>query len=122
MSHLNAIRCEAHKDLLIYALYKNTKVNRFNDFVFWTKNTLFRQDAMKLYKQALLSEKLPTEELNKINWEKRKKLIRFAYERIPFYKEYYDDNHFHPDMLKRRTIGNWYLFWKNVMYVIDEAI
>ena len=98
---------------------KNTKVNRFNDFVFWTKNTLFRQDAMKLYKQALLSEKLPTEELNKINWEKRKKLIRFAYERIPFYKEYYDDNHFHPDMLKKED--DW-KFWKNVMYVIDEAI
>ena len=25
VSHLNAIRCEAHKDLLIYALYKKYK-------------------------------------------------------------------------------------------------
>lgn len=85
---------------------KSIKMEKINNYISWMKNKIFRPTAIKLYKEALHNEKLSIKELNKVNWEKRVKIVEFAYNNIPFYKEYYDANKFHPNMLKKEEDWN----------------
>lgn len=72
----------------------------FRDFVFWSKNYLFRKKAIYQYKDALNNQKESIEKIKRINWEKRKKIVVYAYENIPFYKRFYDANNFNPYSLE----------------------
>lgn len=74
---------------------------------FWLKNTLLRPKAYQEYLKALEVEQNSRDQLSEINWAKRKKLVAFAYEAIPFYRKFYDENHFHPSQLK--TESDWAL-------------
>lgn len=71
----------------------------FTESIFWLKNNLFRKKAIIQYNDALEHCRLSKEELKKLNWEKRLKIITFAYYNIPFYKKYYNEMSFHPSML-----------------------
>ncbi len=75
------------------------------DLILSIKNYLFRYRALKQYKTAISNENLSTDEMNKLNFIKRKNLINYAYNHIPFYKEFYDKKQFHPDML--RSENDW---------------
>lgn len=66
--------------------------------LFWLKNSI-RLTAMSQYKSAMATQ-FNTETINKINWEGRKKIVTHAYEKIPFYRSFYDKMGFHPSMLK----------------------
>ena len=81
-------------------------ISEFNDNVFWLKNKLFRRDAIALYKEAMRNQSLSPEELKEACFEKRVRLVRFAYENIPFYRQYYDECGFHPDNLKSEEDWN----------------
>lgn len=81
--------------------------SKFKDNFFWLKNTLLRPKAYKEYLKALKTESLTSAELSAINWEKRKKLVAFAYDNIPFYKMFYNEHNFHPNDLK--TEKDWTL-------------
>ena len=59
----------------------------FRDFVFWSKNYLFRKKAIAQYRDALNNQKESIDKIKEINWEKRKKIVVYAYENIPIYKE-----------------------------------
>lgn len=76
-----------------------------NNFIFWTKNYLFRPNAIKQYKASLVNIENDSN-LKTLNWKKRVSIIRYAYNNIPFYKKYYDDNGFHPNMLKSENDWN----------------
>ena len=76
-----------------------------NNFIFWTKNYLFRPNAIKQYKASLVNIENDSN-LKTLNWEKRVSIIRYAYNNIPFYRKYYDDNGFHPNMLKSENDWN----------------
>ena len=80
----------------------------FRDLVFWFKNYAFRPNAINQYKEALNNQTQSIDDIKRINWEKRKKLIIYAYENIPFYKKFYDDNKFNPYLLKDE------MDWSNV--------
>ena len=71
----------------------------FIKIIFWIKNYLFRPTAIKQYKESVANINSELD-LKNINWNKRVKIIRFAYNNIPFYKKFYDENDFQPDMLK----------------------
>lgn len=77
----------------------------FPHFVFWLKNRLFRHAAMAQYREALHNERLSVVEFRRMCWEKRVDLVHYAYETVPFYREYYDAHGFHPDQLK--TEADW---------------
>ncbi len=60
---------------------------------------------MQQYEKALLSDTLSCEELNEINWNKRKAIITHAYNHSAFYKRFYDEHDFNPSLLK--TEDDW---------------
>lgn len=74
-------------------------MNYIVNFVFWFKNYLFRPYAIKQYRCALRNYKLNSTRLEELNWEKRKLLVFYAYQNIPFYHDFYEMNRFHPSML-----------------------
>lgn len=65
--------------------------------VFWIKNHIFRDKAIKEYKTALQNELKTSEEIAEINFRKRKRLLHFAYDNSKFYKDFYDQHNFHPE-------------------------
>ena len=73
--------------------------------IFWSKQKLLRPAQFALYKQALANEELSLDEINFINWNKRKKIIQHAYSNSTFYKKFYDASGFKPSDLK--TFDDW---------------
>jgi phenylacetate-CoA ligase len=77
----------------------------FNHLIFKLKNSLFRKSAIQQYQEALQNCTLTKEQLQQLNWEKRKAIVAHAYHHTVFYKRYYDEMGFHPDMLQ--TEDDW---------------
>lgn len=67
--------------------------------IFWQKQKIFRRKAYRRYKSCLENDRIEEKKLKLINWEKRKKIVEFAYEQIPFYNLKYRSSDFHPSML-----------------------
>lgn len=67
--------------------------------LFFLKNLLLRPKAYKLYGQLIKNSLMTEDEVRRLNWEKRKALIKYAYEEIPFYKAHFDVHGFHPSYL-----------------------
>jgi phenylacetate-CoA ligase len=76
-----------------------------NYIIFKLKNIFFRRAAVKQYKEAIRNCSLTSEQLQDLNWEKRKTIVSHAYNNTVFYKQYYDSMGFHPDMLQ--TESDW---------------
>lgn len=74
-------------------------VNKLNDFIFCLKNSIFRRRAVTLYNDALRRQNLSEKEFYSECWEHRLKIVKYAYEHIPFYKKYYDSVGFKPSCL-----------------------
>ncbi len=74
--------------------------------VFWFKNRLFRNNAFDLYRESLANENKSRDEIIEINWTKRKEIVRFCFESIPFYNNHYNSFSFHPDDLKELSDWN----------------
>jgi phenylacetate-CoA ligase len=72
----------------------------FQTVAFNWKNSFFRKNAVRQYRESLSNCSLTQDEIIELNFLKRKKLISYAYENIKFYMEYYDIMNFHPKMLK----------------------
>ena len=62
-----------------------------------TEADFVKEQAMQQYEKALLSDTLSCEELNEINWNKRKAIITHAYNHSAFYKRFYDEHDRHAD-------------------------
>lgn len=75
------------------------------DNIFWFKNRIFRDNAYRVYQESLANQNKSRDEIIEINWNKRKNLVKFCYENIPFYKAHYDNFSFHPEDLKE--LSNW---------------
>lgn len=74
-------------------------MSNIHNAIFWIKNNVFRQKAVREYQLSLSHITLDQENVDKINWEKRKKIVDFAYNNSSFYHRFYDEHHFHPSML-----------------------
>jgi phenylacetate-CoA ligase len=57
-----------------------------------TKMSFAKPNAVKNYSEALSTQFYSDERLNEIQEQKTIRLIRFAYENVPFYREKYDKN------------------------------
>ena len=64
--------------------------------MFWEKNKLFRNNAVKQYNISEKNISGGYEYIRELNWKKRCEIVRFAYDNIPFYREYYDSKDFNP--------------------------
>lgn len=65
----------------------------------------FRRGAYNAQKKASEYEKLSGIEKYKQDWTDRVNIVWYAYTYIPYYKELYDKNNFHPNLLK--TEADW---------------
>ncbi|MDT0294042.1 phenylacetate--CoA ligase family protein [Mesonia ostreae] len=75
-------------------------MSHLSSFSFILKNTLLRNKAIQKYKVFKENDLKSKKDLELLNWEKRKNIVYYAYENIPFYKEWYNKHNFHPDQLK----------------------
>lgn len=57
------------------------------------------------YKQLMENRLLSRGDMEKFSFLKFKKIVEYAYENSPFYKEYYNKKKFNPSMLKE--VGDW---------------
>ncbi len=73
-------------------------MSKIQDIIFWTKNS-FRPEAMRQYRKALAFEQWGGGKIEEENWQMRKEIVRIAYERVPFYKKFYNERGFNPSML-----------------------
>ncbi len=57
------------------------------DRIFWLKQKWARPRAYRYYQQLLENQFRSPDEIMAINWEKRKRLLKYAYEQVPFYRK-----------------------------------
>lgn len=76
--------------------------------VFFLKNELFRRKAFLEYKRSLENEMLSNKKLQELNFQKRVKLLKFVYNNISFYKNFYDSYNLNPKNFKEKE------YWKEI--------
>jgi phenylacetate-CoA ligase len=69
--------------------------------IFFLKNALFNPKARRRFLELRKEEKLSQHELDSLNWKRRKNLIWWAWEQVPFYQNYWKQAHFHPSQLEQ---------------------
>jgi len=75
--------------------------------IFFAKYGMYRRKAFPMYRSLLSHQYLSREELEDINWDRRQKLLKYAWEKIPFYQKKYNDIGLHPDDIRRpEDFGN----------------
>jgi len=77
----------------------------FKDRIFWLKQRWGRRRAYRYYQQLLENESRSPDEILAINWEKRKRLLQYAYERIPFYRKRFQSLGLNPSDV--RDVNDW---------------
>src|SRR5690554_1476131 len=69
------------------------KIKKINSTAFYFKNKVFRPKAYSSFKKAQNNEEnLDAIEIDKINFQKRIELVKYVYNNIPFYKNFYNDH------------------------------
>jgi phenylacetate-CoA ligase len=63
-----------------------SEVDKVKISLFFAKYTLYNQRAKRYYRELLSNQSLSEDEMSNYNWLKRKKLLEYAYEKIPYYK------------------------------------
>ena len=86
----------------------------FQQFVFEFKD-LLRTGATAARRAAAEYERLSGEQKKLQDWTGRIELVTLAYEKIPFYRDFYDKNGFRPSMLK--TESDW-----NLVPIVEKSM
>lgn len=87
-----------------------------NHNVFFLKNNLFRQKAMKEYKLSLGNQLLSKDEIINLNFKKRTALLKHAYYNVPFYNKFYKENYIDPKLFDN------YKYWDKIPVVEKKFI
>ena len=69
--------------------------------IFFAKYWLYRRGCLKAYRELLRNQGLSRDELEHLNWEKRRSLLAYAYEKVPFYRKRYSQLGLHPEDIKQ---------------------
>lgn len=77
----------------------------FKSLILWTKFTLLHPKILSSYLALKRNERLSPDALAALNWQKRQRLLRFAYENVPYYRAKYDAAGLNP--LDIRTPEQW---------------
>jgi phenylacetate-CoA ligase len=80
---------------------KSMTGNDFKRTIFWAKYRCFRRQAIPFYRELVGNQYLSLDEIQHINWSKRRNLLAYAYERSPFYNKKYLGVGLHPSDVKR---------------------
>ena len=76
----------------------------------------FRSGSRQARREALRYEKLSGREKEMADWNARRKLVSYVYDKIPYYRDYYDKCGFHPSQLQLEQD------WERVPVLEKEAI
>lgn len=80
-----------------------TKREKERIFIDRTKRTY--PEIWRYYEDLIHNESLSADELRALNFKRRCEILHFAYRNSPFYKKFYDQNHFNPADVK--TESDW---------------
>ncbi|KYJ85568.1 phenylacetate--CoA ligase family protein [Sulfurovum riftiae] len=72
----------------------------FATLLFLTKYSIAKRGAIRDFKQALKNQYLPPKDLASLNWEKTKKLIYYAYEHVPYYRNLFNEIGINPEDIR----------------------
>jgi phenylacetate-CoA ligase len=72
----------------------------FGGAAFKLKFELMQGGSGRLFRDMMQVRELPLNEVMELNWQRRKAIAGYAYERVPYYRQKWDKAGFHPDMLK----------------------
>jgi phenylacetate-CoA ligase len=67
---------------------------------FFSKFRFYHRDAIPFYRNLMRQQYLSRDELENMNWEKRKMLLSYAYEKVPYYRDKFKSVGLHPMDLK----------------------
>ncbi len=67
-----------------------------SEYFYLLRYSVAKKGALKAYLQALSDEILPSEKLSRLSWEKTKRLLHYAYEKVPFYNKRFKSIGLHP--------------------------
>ncbi|MFA5238676.1 MAG: hypothetical protein WC476_03065 [Phycisphaerae bacterium] len=69
-------------------------------FCFFLKFNLLRRETVKYYHKLQKQQYFSVDELEHLNWQKRKQLLSYAYEKVPYYRRKFKDVGLHPEDIK----------------------
>lgn len=69
--------------------------------IYFSKFGLFKPDAIRFYKDLEKQQYLSVDELEALNWGKRKNIVKHAFENVEYYHKKYSQIGFSPEDLKR---------------------
>lgn len=74
---------------------------RMNRTAFALKFFLKNPRSVRYYRELDRNQRLSLEDIERLNWEKRKRLIAFAYAHVPYYRELFDRHKITPQDIKK---------------------
>jgi phenylacetate-CoA ligase len=63
---------------------------RLDATIFLWKYCVIRKNAVSTFQRSLREDRLPPEDLEKLNWDRTRDLLRYAYENVSFYRKRLD--------------------------------
>jgi phenylacetate-CoA ligase len=69
-------------------------------FLFWNKIRFGKPQLALYYRQVLENQRLSRDELDELNWQKRKSILSHAFEHVPFYRRKYEQAGLCPNDIK----------------------
>jgi len=82
-------------------MVRNKLRTEINKNIFFAKYWLYRRDCLRAYRELLRNQSLSRDELDRLNWEKRRSLLAYAYEKVPFYRKRFSQLGLHPQDIKQ---------------------
>ncbi len=73
----------------------------FNSRIFALKNTVFRAGSLKYYNLLKTQQCLAPQQIDQLNFEKRRELVRFASKHTRFYRRVFEECGITPDDIRR---------------------
>lgn len=73
---------------------------RLKTNIFELKMRLFFPKMVDYHHELTEQQNLSAEQIEHLNWEKRKSLLKYAYEKVPYYQSKYQSIGLHPDDIK----------------------
>ena len=59
--------------------------------LFLNKYSLLKSNAQRYFQELLVNQNLTSEELEKLNWNRTKKLLEYSYDFVPYYTKRFKD-------------------------------
>ncbi|MFH1287897.1 MAG: hypothetical protein ABII25_04280 [bacterium] len=75
--------------------------NKLLESIYYLTGKTTKYDAWIRYQTLMKNQRLPREELKKLQWKKLKAILAYSYNNIPFYRDKFDSAELTPDNIKQ---------------------